>query len=142
MPEDDQKALSRQALELWASESATSAGEIFGPDYINHQEPNVRGEVSDQGLGEYEALLAGYHDAFSDSEVTVVMQVAEGDLVASRWSFTATNSGEYLGRPPTGARATWTGIQIDRHAGGRIVESWVDWDKFRLLAQLGFVDQP
>ncbi|MCP4434672.1 MAG: ester cyclase [Actinomycetia bacterium] len=142
MPTEDKSGLSRQALELWASQSTAATGEVFGPGYVNHQEPDVKGEVSDQDLAEYEELLAGYHSAFSESEVTVVMQVAEGDLVASRWSFTATNTGDYLGRPATGVRATWTGIQIDRHEGGRIVESWVDWDKFRLLAQLGFVEQP
>ena len=65
--------------------------------------------------------------------------IAEGDLVATRWQFEATHTGVYLGRPPTGKRAIWTGVQIDRVANGRIVESWVDWDKCRLFETLGFV---
>jgi hypothetical protein len=34
---------------------------------------------------------------------------------------------------------TWTGVQIDRIADGKIVESWVDWDKYRLFETLGFL---
>ena len=49
------------------------------------------------------------------------------------------NTGTYLGRPPTGRRATWTGVQIDRFANGKIIESWVDWDKYRLFEALRFV---
>lgn len=102
----------------------------------------VRGSVSAQGLPAYQSTLADYHSTFSDSEVGVLAQIAENGLVATRWEFSATNTGEYLRQSPTGARATWTGIQIDRHLDGLIVESWVDWDKFRLLQHLGLVEQP
>ena len=51
----------------------------------------------------------------------------------------ATQTGIYLGHPPTGKRAIWTGVQIDRFENGKIVESWVDWDKYRLFETLGFV---
>jgi predicted ester cyclase len=142
MPDNDLRARSLQALELWASGNDVEARDILDPGYLNHQEPDVHGEASAEGLATYEDLLSDYHRAFSESTVTVLMQMSEGDLVASRWEFSATNTGEYLGRPASGIRATWTGIQIDRHRDGRIVESWVDWDKFRLLRQLGLVEQP
>ena len=67
------------------------------------------------------------------------IQVAEGDLVATRRQFSAKQTGTYLGHPPTGKRATWTGVQVDRVENGKIVESWVDWDKFRLFKELGFM---
>jgi predicted ester cyclase len=60
-------------------------------------------------------------------------------LAATRWQFSATQTGDYLGHPPTGRRATWTGVQIDRFENGRIAESWVDWDKYRLFEALGFL---
>ena len=142
MPGDDIRARSRRALDLWASDTGVVARDILGPDYANHQEPDVHGDVSAQSLAAYKDLLTDYHRAFSESTVKVFMQMAEGDLVTSRWEISATNTGEYLRRPATGIRATWTGIQIDRHRDGRIIESWVDWDKFRLLRQLGLVEQP
>jgi predicted ester cyclase len=67
------------------------------------------------------------------------MQVAEDDLVATRWEFTATHTGSYMGLAPTGKQAIWTGIEIDRCADGKIVESWVDWDKYRLFESLGLL---
>jgi predicted ester cyclase len=142
MPDDDIRARSRQALDLWASGADVVASDILDPDYVNHQEPDIHGDVATERLSVYEALLDDYHRAFSESTVKVFMQMAEGDLVTSRWEISATNTGEYLGRPATGVRATWTCIQIDRHDGGRIVESWINWDKFRLLHQLGLVEQP
>ncbi len=34
---------------------------------------------------------------------------------------------------PTNKEVTWTGVSIDRFENGKIVESWVDWDKYRLF---------
>jgi predicted ester cyclase len=98
------------------------------------------GGVKGVDLEGWKAIVAECHTAFSDFDVAILTQVAEGDLVATRWQFEGTQRGEYLGRPPSGRRATWTGIQIDRFADGKIVESWVDWDKYRLFETLGFLD--
>jgi predicted ester cyclase len=90
-------------------------------------------------LAGWKAIVAECHSAFSDFEVTILTQVAEGDLVATRWQFAGTQTGEYLGHKPSGKRATWTGVQIDRFENGKIVESWVDWDKYRLFNMLGIL---
>jgi len=124
---------------MWASGNAERAEDIFAANYVNHQESDVAGGVSARTLAEWKALLAGHHAAFSDSRTKVLMQIAEGDLISTRWEFTATNTGPYLGHPPTGKTVTWTGVQIDRIAGGRIAESWVDWDMYRQFKGLGFV---
>ena len=142
MPDADLLERSRQALDLWASGADVVAHDIFDPEYMNHQDPDIHGDVSVQTLPLYEALLADYHRAFSESTVKVFMQMTEGDLVASRWEISATNTGEYVGHPATGVRATWSCIEIDRHRDGRIIESWINWDKFRLLHRLGLVEQP
>jgi hypothetical protein len=36
-----------------------------------------------------------------------------------------------------GARCTVEGITVDRFKGGRIVESWTQWDALGLMRQLG-----
>lgn len=136
---EDNKSLSRRALELWATGNEGVFEEIFTDNYVNHQEPYVEGDTTDMGLSVYKALVGEYQQAFGQSSVRILMQIAEGDLVSTRWEFTATQTGVYVGHPPTNRTATWTGIQIDRHAGGRIVESWVDWDKYRMFEELGFV---
>ena len=137
---NEMKRLARQALELWSSESSGRAEDVFAADYLNPQEPAAAGGIKGVNLDGWKAIVAECHTAFSDFDVTILTQVAEGDLVATRWQFEATQTGEYLGHPPSGKRATWTGVQIDRFADGKIAESWVDWDKYRLFEALGFLD--
>ena len=136
---EDRKQMSRRYLELWASDNQVKPEEILAADYVNHQEPDVEGGVSARGLESWADLIAGYHRAFSHSKVRTLMQIAEGDLVATRWEFTATHTGDYLGLAATKREVTWTGVQIDRFADGKIAESWVDWDKYRLFQGLGLV---
>lgn len=136
---EQNKQLARRSLEFWASGNSDDADEVFSPSYVNHQEPSIEGDVKDLGLQEWKALVAGYHAAFSQSQVRILMQIVEDDLIATRWEFTARNTGDYAGHAPTGKTAVWTGIQIDRVRDGRIVESWIDWDKYRLLETLGLL---
>jgi predicted ester cyclase len=136
---DDEKSLARRSLRMWASDSTDTPEEVFAADYANHQESAAVGGVKDLDLDGWKAVVEDNHRAFSDFQVRILIQIAEGDLVATRWQFSATQTGPYLGHPPTGKRATWTGVQIDRVENGKIVESWVDWDKFRLFTALGFL---
>ena len=69
----------------------------------------------------------------------VLTQIAEGDLVASRWRLTGTHTGAFRGLEPTGKATTWTGMHTDRYDGDQLVESWVDWDKYSFLEGLGLV---
>lgn len=82
--------------------------------------------------------------AFPDYHRTVEGQLAEGDLVATRWTARGTRRRPYrsraLGRTlePTGRRVEVPGISIHRIADGRIVEAWVmSNDSVELLLQLG-----
>ncbi len=136
---DDHKQMSRRAIAMWSSNSSDRPEDIFADNYVNHQEPDVEGGVSDKSLEAWKELISGYHKAFSNSKALVLMQIAEGDLVATRWEFTAIHTGDFMGAAPTGKQVTWTGVQIDRFEDGKIVESWVDWDKYRFLEGLGLV---
>ncbi len=136
---DDHKQMSRRAIGMWSSNNSDKPEDIFAENYVNHQEPDVEGGVSDKSLEAWKELVSGYHKSFSNSKVLVLIQIAEGDLVATRWKFTAIHTGDFMGAAPTGKQVTWTGVQIDRFEDGKIVESWVDWDKYRFLEGLGLV---
>ena len=79
--------------------------------------------------------------AFPDVHFTVHELLAEGDKVVARWSYVATNTGPFLGRPATGRRVTDQGIDIFRIEGGKIVEMWVAQDSLGLLHQLGVIPE-
>ncbi len=139
MPLEDHKHLSRRAIQMWASDNSEAPETIIAQNYINHQESDVEGGVSSLSLEAWKDLVGGYHSAFSNSKVKVLMEIAEGDLVAIRWEITATQTGDYMGLAPTNKEVTWTGVSIDRCENGKIVETWVDWDKYRLFQGLGLV---
>jgi predicted ester cyclase len=122
MSAHDQKAVSRRSLEMWSSHDSGWQEDIFGKHYVNHQEPDVHG-ATERNLDTWRDLLGEFRKAFSSRKVRIPMQIAEGDLVANRFEFTATHTGEFLGRSPTSRETTWTGVQIDRFKDGKIVES-------------------
>jgi steroid delta-isomerase-like uncharacterized protein len=65
--------------------------------------------------------------------------VAEGDMVASKWSYLATQTGPFLGIPPTDKQVTDSGTTTVRLDNGKIAEMWVNQDSLGLLQQLGVV---
>ena len=44
-----------------------------------------------------------------------------------------------MGAAPTGNQVTFTGTQTDYISGGKIVESWSNWDTLGMLQQIGAV---
>lgn len=136
---DARKAVSRHHIHLWDDSPTRAPSEIFTPEYVNHQESDVQGAGA-RNLGQFEALVSVYHAAFSNSKVTVTMQIAEGDKVVTKWEITATNSGDYMDlAKATHEPMTWSGVLIDRYEGDKIAESWVDWDEYRFFKGLGLL---
>lgn len=88
------------------------------------------------GRGGVLDTLAMYRAAFPDLTVTIERQVAEGDLVVQNGLAEGTNSGPLMGRPPTGAPAQFTWIDMYRIAENRITEIWHLEDVAGLLQQL------
>ena len=118
---------------------STLIDQSFDPDYVNHQAPDVDGGTKTLHLTAWRELIGGFHAGFSDTQIEVLAQIAEGDLVATRWRFTGTQTGTYLGLAPTGKTISWTGMQIDRFSDGKIAETWVNWDMYSMFEQLGLL---
>ena len=78
-----------------------------------------------------------YRKAFPDLKPAILASYTAGDVCVQHWRMTGTHQGELLGLSPMGARCTVEGITIDRYKGGRIAESWAQWDALGLMRQLG-----
>ena len=83
-----------------------------------------------------------YLTAFPDLHFTVEDLIAEGDKVVARLTVRGTQQGAFMGIPPTGKHVTVTGIDINRLAGGKSVEHWLNMDTLGLLQQLGVIPAP
>lgn len=131
--EEKNKAIVRRYwFELWNDKNGDILDEIAVKNVIfhfpggqAHQPPTLRKW--------FETALV----AFPNVHFQLHDELAEGDKVVSRWSYVATNSGEFLGRPATGRQVTDLGIDIFRIENDKIVEMWVAQDSLGLLQQLG-----
>jgi predicted ester cyclase len=74
---------------------------------------------------------------FPDIVFSIREQITEGDKVASRFEWTGTHKGEFLGIPATDRRVRVWGIVIDRLEDGRIKDTRIIMDTLGLMTQLG-----
>jgi predicted ester cyclase len=78
-----------------------------------------------------------YREAFPDLRPTFVAAYTDGEMCTTHWRMTGTHEKAFMGLEPMGARCTVEGITIDRYWGGKIAESWSQWDALGLMRQLG-----
>jgi predicted ester cyclase len=135
----NQKQIARKSVEMWSASADYDPKSVFSGDYVNHQEPLAAGGVGAIDLATWESITTNFHASFPDAKIEILMQIGEGDKVATHWRFTVTQTGTYEGQSESHKQASWTGVQIDRFAGGKIVESWVVWDKYTSWEQLGLL---
>ena len=138
---EERKETSRKSIEWWNSDFKVDPDSLFAPGYVNHQEP-VAASDGEKGvtLAELKAIVADYHTAFPGTKVDIQMQVVDGNRVASHWTFTGTQKGDYEGLAPTGKTVSWAGISIDEYnSDGKITASWVVWDKYSMFRELGLI---
>jgi len=94
------------------------------------------------GLEGLKDVLRSIRTGFPDIVFAIQEQITEGDKVASRFEWTGTHSGEFLGIPATGRRVAVWGFVFDRLEQGRIKETRILMDILGLMMQLGAIPPP
>ena len=121
--------------EVWARGNVGFAEEVFADDYVRH---DLRPTKAAPGAAGQALIAEQFRRAFPDLEWRVDLVLAEGGLVAARWTASGTHTGAWGDVAPTGKRATFSGVNIFRFAGdGKVVEIWNHRDDFGLREQLG-----
>jgi steroid delta-isomerase-like uncharacterized protein len=134
-------ALARRFFEDAFTEGRMEAlDETMSDDFRAHDPQYQFGDM--RGPAAARAVVENYRGAFSDLRMTIEDVVEQGDRVVIRWTATGTHDGELNGLAPTGKTVTVTGMTIDRITGGRIAESWTNWDTLGLLQQIGAAPSP
>jgi predicted ester cyclase len=77
--------------------------------------------------------------AFPDLHFVIEDLFGEGDKVVVRFTVGGTNDGPFMGRPPTGKTARWSGVTINTFKDGKVTEEWVMPDILSIMKQLGMV---
>jgi predicted ester cyclase len=123
--------------ELWSEGKPGCADEICAPGFVGH----APGHLEFQGAGALKELVASFREAFPDLEVALQSQFGEGDAVVTEHVMRGTHRGAFMGVPPTRKRLDFSGTSIAHVSGGEIVEIWYEWDRRRLLEQLGVMPE-
>ena len=133
---EENKALDRRIYEeVWGALNLDNLEKYIAADYVDHNElPGLP-----PGREGVKAMVNMFASAYSDMNLVIEDQIAEGDKVVTRWSSTATHTGELFGVPATGKQIKVTGITISRFEGGKVVESWGEYDSMGTMQQLGVV---
>jgi steroid delta-isomerase-like uncharacterized protein len=133
MTSEQNKAIVRRAFEEPWKGNLDIVDELVASDYVGHDPATPEPLHGPEGVKEF---ISTYRAAFPDARIRVEEQLAEGDLVATRWSGRGTHEGELMGISPTGRRVSVSGLTISRLEGGKIVEEFQNWDTFGMLQQL------
>jgi len=94
------------------------------------------------GLEGLNDVLRGMRSAFPDLRFLVQEQIAEGDKVVTRFEWSGTHQGEFLGVPATGRPVRVWGVVIDRLEEGRLKDTRMIMDTLGLMMQLGALPPP
>ena len=126
---EENKALARRFLEAQARGDMETLHELMAPDFVDRsllpgQQP---------GREDYKQSLADMLSVFSNTSFTVEGQIAEGDMVASRFTGTSIHRGKFLGADPTGQETRYSGIHIHRIADAKIAEEWSESDNLEVV---------
>jgi len=133
--EEDMKALSIRAMNIWSEGNYALFDELYSPEIIRH-EVNIHEDFV--GTQEYKDNVIWVRTAYPDFTVTVDDLFVKDDLVVLRWTVTATHTGYRGDLPATGKHIQFSGIVINRFVDGRIVEEWVYFNMAAPLTQLGY----
>lgn len=134
MSEQNKKLMRRAVEEVWNGRNFEAMGELVARDFVIHlPHADIHGA---EGAKRFYGML---YEAFPDLHFTIEDQFADGNRVMTRWSACGTHKGEFQGVAPTNKQVRLAGTDIDRIAGGKVVECWTSTDDLGLLQQLGTV---
>jgi len=132
---EEHKAIARRWFaEAWEQGNLAVADEIFAPNFTLSGTP-----VGPEGP---RRNVTATRAAFPDIRISIEDQIAEGDVVVTRYRGYGTHQGAFFGIPPTGRPVIVTGIVIWRFADSKVVEDWTEFDRLGLLQQLDATPRP
>jgi steroid delta-isomerase-like uncharacterized protein len=94
-----------------------------------------------QGREGLKEVIGMMRVAFPDIHWVVDETVASGDKVVTRFTWTGTHRGMFLGVPATGRSVNVKGVVIDRLVESKMKDSRILMDNLTMMQQLGVVPQ-
>ena len=133
--EDNKAVVSRFVEEVINQNRMDRADDLVVEDFVE-LDPLPSQRQGREGLKEVVGMMRA---AFPDIHWVVEEMVAEGETVASQFTWSGTHRGEFVGVPATGRRVVVKGMVIDELAGGKMSKSRILMDSLGMMQQLGVI---
>jgi steroid delta-isomerase-like uncharacterized protein len=141
MSSQDAKAVVHRYLQEFVSGGNVAAAERLVADDVVFTSPYTSEPV--HGSEPFIGMIMSLRAAFPDPRIDEHDAIAEGDMVAARWTASGTHTGEPFADMPAGRRRfEIEGMSFYRVRDGRVVEGWVNDDSLGMLTQLGALGTP
>src|SRR3954447_13759441 len=132
MPDQNKAIVRRFVDEIFIQGRRETVDELLDDQFVAHTWPST-GHPKD----DLKAAIDRVSGSLSDPDFTIHQMIAEDDLVAVLLTSTATQTGEFMGMPPSGKRYSIDEIHIFRLRDGKVVEHWHQFDQLGMMKQLG-----
>ena len=109
--------------------------QLLTSDYVDQKAPPGT-PAGPEGIKQ---VISMFRAAFPDLHFTIEDQIAEGDKVVTRYTFSGTQQGPLMGIPATGKHVRITGISVYRVVNGKMQAAWIEYDMLGLMQQIGMV---
>lgn len=134
MSTEQNKSIVRRLLEQsWGQGDLGVLREVVSQDFCD--ENPAPGQPC--GYEGQEWAVRTFRTGLSNISLRVDDLVGQGDRVVDRWTFSATQTGEFMGIPATGRKFTLTGMDECRLENGKIAQLWHVEDILGMMRQLG-----
>lgn len=134
----DNKTIVERFERAFAANDAATIDELCDPRLVDHNP--VPG--APPTLDGFKTTIAGYTTAFPDLRIEDLHVIAEGDIVATRWTAVGTQEGDMPGIPATGRQIRVEGMNFYTLRNGRITDVWTQYDAMGMMQQLGVMPAP
>ena len=136
--ERNKELVRRMDKEVWNKGNLEILDELYSPKFVWHFLP-TGSETT--GLKSLREEVRNHRKAFPDWTEEIKHIIAEGDLVVIHFVSKGTNTGSFMGNPPTGKSVKINEMSIFRIEDGKIAEQWLIPDLLSLNQQLGFISK-
>nr|WP_288837568.1 ester cyclase [uncultured Flavobacterium sp.] len=119
--------------EVINKKNLAATNDLVSEDFIEHVPFPGQGPGREGLKFALNAMFTG----FPDMKWTVNEQISEGEKVVTRFTWTGTHDGEFMGIPPTNRKVEVWGMVIDLVRNNLFSESRIIMDNIGLLQQLG-----
>lgn len=92
------------------------------------------------GLAGLKEMYPQWKAAWPDMKWEYTTIAADGDYVLAHYRMSGTNTGPFMGMPPTNKKMDITGVDVTKFKDGKGIEHWSYMEEMKMMTQMGLMD--